>query len=222
MRGAECWTDHYLLRTKLALRIRPPIRRQAAKKKLNCASLESEEVRRNFATALAEPMSAPLPTAIEEGWQKFSEVLRSTAENILSFTTRKNRDWFDSNLEGIQTLLSNKHKALTAHLANRTSDRLREQWKLARSAAQRELRSMENSWWLRLAEEIQGYADAGDLHNFYDALKRVYGPSDKSLAPVRTKEGDKLLTSKTEIMKRWKEHYSTLLNTNNPSSPSCV
>jgi len=45
MRGAECRTDHYLLRSRLALRIRPPIKKRAAMKKLNCASLGSEAVR---------------------------------------------------------------------------------------------------------------------------------------------------------------------------------
>ena len=53
----------------------------------------------------------------------------------LGSTTRKKRERFDSNLENIQTLLANKHKALAAHLANRTSSRLREQWKQARSAS---------------------------------------------------------------------------------------
>ena len=54
---------------------------------------------------------------------------------------------------------------------------------------------MENSRWLRLADEIQGFADSGDLHKFYAALKRVYGPTDRSLAPVRKPDGT-LLTGK--------------------------
>ena len=222
MRGAECWTDHYLLRSKLALRIRPPIRRQPPKKKLNCASLQNEEIRTQLADATAEAMSASLPPGINDGWRKFSENLMTAAKEVLGYSTRKNKDWFDSNLENVQTLLANKHKALAAHLANPTSSRLREQWKQARSTAQQALRSMENQWWLKLSEQIQGYADAGDLHNFYDALKRVYGPTDKSLAPVRERDGIRLLTSKQDIMKRWKEHYSTLLNTRNPSTPSCI
>ena len=81
---------------------------------------------------------------------------------------------------------------------------------------------MENTWWLRLADEVQGYADSGDLHNFYDALKRVYGPTNRSLAPVRTQDGMALLASKHEIMERWREHYSTLLNTRNPSTADCL
>ena len=78
---------------------------------------------------------------------------------------------------------------------------------------------MENAWWIRKSEEIQQYADAGDQQKFYSALREVYGPSDRSLAPVKTADGARLLVNKNEILNRWKEHYSTLLNTNNPCDP---
>ena len=121
------------------------------------------------------------------------------ARETLGYTTRKNRDWFDSNLESIQTLLSNKHRALTAYLADRTSIQLQDQWKLARSAAERALRSMEDQWWLKLSEQIQGYADAGDSHNFYDELKRVFGPTNESIAPVGSQDGNHIFTNKSDI-----------------------
>ena len=75
---------------------------------------------------------------------------------------------------------------------------------------------MENAWWLKLAAEIQGYVDARDLQNFHAALKQVYGPSDRSLAPVRSRAGDALLTGKSDILGRCKELYSVFLNTDNP------
>ena len=68
--------------------------------------------------------------------------------------------------------------------------------------------------------KIQGFADARDLHNFYDALKRVYGPRDRSFAPLRTPDGT-LLTGKSEIQVRLKEQYSAILNTKNPSNFNC-
>ena len=69
-----------------------------------------------------------------------------------------------------------------------------------------------------MASEVQGYADSGDLQNFYAALRKVYGPSDQSLAPVRSQDGSALFTNEREIMDRWKEHYSSLLNTRNASN----
>ena len=93
-----------------------------------------------------------------------------------------------------------------------------DKYKEARANCQRILRDMENEWWLKLAADIQGYADSGDLQNFHSALKQVYGPSDRSLAPVRSRDGSTLFTEKDDILKRWREHYSVLLNTNNPSN----
>ena len=38
VRGAECWTDHRLVRTIVRLQIRPLARKQKTKKKLNIKS----------------------------------------------------------------------------------------------------------------------------------------------------------------------------------------
>jgi len=39
MRGAECWTDHHLVRTSLRIRIRPPARKQKPQRRLNVSGL---------------------------------------------------------------------------------------------------------------------------------------------------------------------------------------
>ena len=161
-------------------------------------------------------LGAPLAPGIEEGWKSLSTAAAAVAEEELGRAPRRNKDWFDSNLQGIREVVDTKNKALAASLSNPSSIYLRNKYKEARSNCQRALRNMENAWWLKLAAEIQGYADAGDLQNFHAALKQVYGPSDRSLAPVRSRAGDVLLTGKSDILSRWKEHYSVLLNTDNP------
>ena len=45
-----------------------------------------------------------------------------------------------------------------------------------------------------------GYANSRNLHNFYDALKLVYGPKKRLLAPVTAQDGSTLFTGKIEIM----------------------
>ena len=226
MRGAECWSDHLMVRSVLALRIRPPARRGPARRKLNCAILAAEDNRISLAAAVEDRLllSAPTQTStvnlIEDSWKHISGNLTAAAEEVLGFTRRKNADWFDENIGQIQSLLDEKYKAHAAFKNNPSSTCLNQRWKDAKSTCQRELRAMENEWWIAKSQEIQRYADAGDQQNFYSALREVYGPSDRSLAPVRSAEGDRLLVNKKDILERWREHYSTLLNTNNPSDPS--
>jgi len=44
MRGADCWTDHRLIRSQLSMRVRPPARMKQPCKRLNTNALLSEEV----------------------------------------------------------------------------------------------------------------------------------------------------------------------------------
>ena len=218
MRGAECWTDHFLVRSRLSLRIRPQTRRRAATRRLDCKSLRDTSKRENFSAAVSDKLSEPLSGGVEEGWNLFSKRIMEAAVEEIGYSSKRSKDWFDSNAEGIQELLEAKYKANAAYLRNPSSEYLKRKWKESRATVQRELREMENQWWLELANEVQGYADSGDLQNFYAALRRVYGPSDQSLAPVRSQDGSTLFTNKSDIMNRWKEHYSSLLNTRNPSN----
>ena len=222
MRGADCWTDHYLLRSKLSLRVRPPIRKKPANKKLDCAALGEEETVRSFQETISARLGSALTPGIEEGWKELATATTAAAEEVLGRAPRKNQDWFDANQQGIRQVIDAKNKALAASLSNPSSTYLRNKYKEARANSQRTLRNMENEWWLKLAADIQGYADSGDLQNFYSALKQVYGPTDRSLAPVRSRDGDVLFTGKNDILSRWREHYNMLLNTENPSDPQIL
>ena len=71
---------------------------------------------------------------------------------------------------------------------------------------------MQNDWWTRLAERTQRYADMGDMHAFYEALKVVYGPSHQIQAPLCPLNGSTLLTDKEAILQRWSEHFEGLFS----------
>ena len=66
---------------------------------------------------------------------------------------------------------------------------------------------MQNDWWTGLAKRTQRYADMGDMHAFYKALKAVYGPSHQIQALLHSSDGSTLLTDKGAILQRWSEHF---------------
>ncbi|XP_047481686.1 uncharacterized protein LOC125034089 [Penaeus chinensis] len=77
---------------------------------------------------------------------------------------------------------------------------------------QKKLREMQDTWYCKKAEEIQGYADSHDTKRFYDALKTVYGPRTTGSFPLLTANGRQLLTEKKQILDRWAEHFNQVLN----------
>ena len=208
----------------MLLRIRPPVRRKRASRKLNCSALKCLETRQNFdmaTTAALAETNLPLPN-VEESWNLLSQAIVRSAEHTIGFTKRRNQDWFDENVSGIRELLDTRNKALAAFLHDPSSDRLKRRWHDSRAHAQRALRTMQNEWWLHKAAELQGFADSGDLQNFYGALKQVYGPVNRSLVPVRSADGSRMLTSEDEILHRWHDYYRDLLNTHNACDPSLL
>ena len=80
---------------------------------------------------------------------------------------------------------------------------------------------MKDKWWKRKAEEFQGYADSKNAKLFYSSLKDVYGPSQRSAAPIRNLQGE-LLTDNEAINKRWSEHFEQLLNRPSSIDPSVI
>ena len=67
-------------------------------------------------------------------------------------------------------------------------------------------------WCVKLADEIQGYADTNDTHNFYNAIKHAYGPTTNTTTPVKSRDGTGLIKDSNAISRHWAEHYLHLLN----------
>ena len=55
-----------------------------------------------------------------------------------------------------------------------------------------------------------------DMKKFHDALKTIYGPKSSGANPLLSADGSTLLTDKDAILKRWAEHFNSVLN--RPSS----
>ena len=128
----------------------------------------------------------------------------------LGIQSRKHRDWFNENNEEVRNLIAQKNKAHDVYLSRPTA-RNWSTFSSLRRNVQRELRVMENEWWLRYSEEMQSFFDTGDTHNFYNSLKIAFGPTDKALVPVHSLAGD-LIKDKIGILGWWAEHFRDLLN----------
>ena len=83
-------------------------------------------------------------------------------------------------------------------------------------ARQSRLRDIQDSWLSSKAEESQSFADRKDMKKFFDELTTVYGPQSSETTPLLSADGTSLLTDKETILKRWAEHFDSVLN--RPSS----
>ena len=227
MRGADCWTDHRLIVSKIRLKIRPSSFRSTKKTpKINLTGLNSDTtLKKTYEEKVKELIHETgiiNATNINEKWETFAKKLTMEATNVLGKSPRKHRDWYDENDQEIKELLKHKNQAHLDCLRNPTSPTLRQRFAKIRSQAQRQLRILEDTWWQQLSVEIQGYADKNNIQQFYESTKRIYGPRKRSVVPVRSSDGNTLIRDRQGILARWAEHFSVLLNAKNPTDHSVL
>ena len=213
MRGAECWTDHRLVRAKLKLKIRTKFRRKAiTSKKLNVRKLQSAETIASLTTAMNEIE----PLCHETPWSDFKKKVYGTAKDVLGVRVRKHQDWFDENDVEIQQLIKQKNqlyqKTLLPNLAASMKMKVTTDFKKAKADVQKRLRTIQEEWWEEKAQALQRARDARDSKTMYQLLRDVYGPQQSSFAPIKSKDGKKIFRTPKEIQERWRQHYSELLN----------
>ena len=228
MRGAECWTDHRMVLSKLTLTVRPPVRRgPSTGRHLNCSLLlKSAEMRATYQAEMERQLAVATLDEnnnqdLDAKWKNLSTTVHKSAEATVGYRQKNNRDWFDESRKDISDLLSVKNAAHDACLRAPGSLDKRTRWQTLRGAAQTELRHIEDAWWSERAREIQAFADANDIQSFYAAIKQVHGPTNRSLVPVKASDGT-LLRSKQDIMERWAEHFRALLNTERPADENVL
>ena len=82
MCGADCWTDHRLVVSKLNLRIQPVRRPQGKKvsKKLDVSKLKQDSNRKTFVTNLCSPLDALEHSSedVDESWTVFRDTVYSS------------------------------------------------------------------------------------------------------------------------------------------------
>lgn len=118
--------------------------------------------------------------------------MQNAAKHGFGKKKRKSEDWFDDQDEEIQRLLN---KILNGD----------------KQALGEEVRKLKNQWFQEKAEAAERYSKEKSHREFYATLNAAYVPKSKNLHPVRTKDGE-LLLSPDDIKDRWIKHFSELLN----------
>uniref|UniRef100_A0A0B7BSR0 Reverse transcriptase domain-containing protein n=3 Tax=Arion vulgaris TaxID=1028688 RepID=A0A0B7BSR0_9EUPU len=216
MCGAECWTDHRLIVSKLNLRIKPRKRHQGRKptKNLAVSKLKSSAVTESLIRDLDDKLKDLQfgKTSVDDDWTALRDTVYLSTSELIGHSVRKSHDWFDENDEEIKSILLTKHETYRAYQNDPSSSSKKTAFLDARRRAQERIRKLQDAWLSKKSDEIQIYADRHDFKRFYDALKTVYGPQQSHPTPILDADGARLLIDKPQILNRWAEHFRSVLN----------
>ena len=216
MRGANCWTDHQMLRSKVAFRIRQKHSRQGTSKptKLNTAKLSTTSHRESFEQEMDSALAQweKENSTLDEKWAALQQVVYNTAKTYLGKPDRKHQDWFNPNDQEQQTLMSRRDQAHQRVLQTRSTRSTTAAYKDACRLLQKHTRALKSDWWERKAVELQRAADSNNMKGFYNGLKEVWGPKKKGPVQLKSADGMETFSDSKRVVARWSEHFQKLLN----------
>ncbi|VDL89786.1 unnamed protein product [Schistocephalus solidus] len=221
------WTDHRLVISQMRLRMQPRRRPQGKRPpgKLNNLLLNLPANCFDFRNQITENMENLHATdnngTVEARWCQLRNVIQSTALEVLGRARRQHQDWFDDNDANISNLLAEKNGLQKAYMDLRT-DATKAAFFRCRRLVQQRLREMQDALMIRKAEEIQGYVDRNEMKNFFKAIKAIYCTCIKGTAPLLSSDGTTLLTERLQILKRWAEHFKSILNCSSAISDAAI
>ena len=215
MRGPDCYTDHYMIKStfKFAIAKTYSITGQQRKRRLNVAQLADPNKQQMLERKIDAAVEAcPDDSAsLNETWNALHTSVYQAAADTLGYTKKHNADWFSDNDQEIKLAIEQRNNALKAKLSNPCIENV-EKLKNARAKLQRDMRRMEDEWWLGRAEDMQKQADGNNSAGFFRAMKEVYGPQAKMSNALLDKEGTTVITEPARLIKRWEEYFRDLLN----------
>ena len=114
MRGANCSTDHIMIKSTSRLKIRRKVAKgRYPAKRLDTTKLKLETVRNDLVTALNERLNLnqSISGSVDESWNAFKKVVSGTAKEKLGIARYKHEDWFDQNDQELARLIKARNHA---------------------------------------------------------------------------------------------------------------
>jgi len=120
-RGANCSTDHIMIRSTTRLKIRNQFKKKGKQpvRKLDVSKLKNDDTRSKLEANLGEKLTLA-SGLVEEKWSLYREAVYRVSSDVLGSVTRKHEDWFDENSNELRLLIENRNKARVVNLNRNT------------------------------------------------------------------------------------------------------
>ncbi|KAE9547788.1 hypothetical protein FO519_008999, partial [Halicephalobus sp. NKZ332] len=208
MRGADCNSDHYLLRALLQLRLRKAKPKTMSNQKRDWSKLKIPVLKRQFEISLANRFKVLSESNdVNEATQHFAEIVTECAKEICPIQRRKTQIWIS---EETLELVDKRRKA---KLTNP------EEYKRYNKQVRYHLKKERADYWEDVAKELEVAAHKREHQNLYSTVRRLGG----RIRPVNDnikKEDGTFVRSDEERLSRWKDYFQGLLNHSPPQMPA--
>jgi len=244
-RGADVASDHYLVRTKIQLKLRSCKVIRSSRSRYNTSLLKYPGTKKHFCITLKNKFQAlqdmdepdevtsdgteaddssnyreeeTANTRVHRKWATFKSSFQKTAEEVLGRKEKSHKPWISHNLWATIDDRKKLKQKIEVTKSERIKDQLRKDYKEKDKETKRSIRRDKRKWIADLIREAEEAANKGQMKIIYDVTKIVCNCKSRLSQAVGDKSGQ-LLTSEDAKRERWRQHFEETLNRNKPSAP---
>ena len=224
VRVANCFTDHFMVRARIAFGVTQRRSMRSCNKpcKIAVERLSDPRTCKTFQKDIEDGLFTKCEsTATAEGKSNtICDCLQETSDQVLGPWGRVQSDWFLQALPGIQAILDEKNKC---HMAMVQKDiRVsRSRFRASQKRVAKTVRQAKEQWIGRLSKA----ADDSDRDSKWPCIKKLqllHSGRKPVRIPTIVDEQGNLLSQPDDIRGRWLRHFSDVLNVESKFEPSVL
>ena len=226
LRGADIGSDHMLVVSRLRLKLRRVVK-ESARRKLDLDKLKDPPVQREFSVRLQnrfevlaemDAQEEATGVGVEEIWQSVKSIYVETGKEVLGYSTRKRKEWISGNT---WTLIEERKGIKNRMLSNTQhtlAEDLQEQYKAKNKAVKKSACQDKRNYIENKAKEAEEAAKVNDSRKLYNITRSLSCKSQQNSTTIKDINGN-ILTTVEDQLNRWAEHFSEILNREDPRNP---
>ena len=214
-RGADCDSDHYLVISRIRLKLATKRTRVEGKAKIDVEKLKEAEERLQYQIEVDNRFAA-LEDEGEENWEYVKRSMVEAAERSVGRSRRRRRNgWFNGECKNAA---DKRKKTRMKWIEDRGNMEKRRIYTGARNEACRINRRNKRLQIDRELEQVENSNRHGNTRAEFQGINNIRKGYQARQGMIKNSNGDLLIT-KEEISERWAEHFVSLLNRPPPQEP---
>ena len=214
LRGADIGlTDHYLVRSKIRVKLRK-IPQHKSNRKFDCEKLKQLVYQEEFKAAVNSKLQSEPPHTVEESWCEWKNAVHDAAINVLGYARGRREEWIS---ERTWVLIQEK-KELKKKMETSDNDlrrNFREKHRQKAAEVKRNTRRDKRQYYHLKADEAEEAATRRDQRSLFKLAKEIGGVQKVCRGILKDENGNKL-TTEEQKKDRWKQHFDSVLNCDEP------
>ncbi len=224
-RSADIASDHHLVVTTIKLRLKKVVKK-STRAKYNLDLLKNEDIKNKFTISLKnryEVLADEVPEGTDEDHiEKENEIMekayQQTAKAILGKPRAKKKPWISGNSWELIDQRNELNKKILSTRSERLKNQLRDKFKEKNKEIKKSIKADKRKWFEDIATEAETASRNQHMKTLYRLTKTLCNDKPKQSTSVMDKNG-RVISGRDESRKRWKEHFTEVLNRDEPENP---